>query len=339
MKKLLLLFLFFVLCTSVYAENSDNELNIISKIIRTTSANLNASIYTKTYVPADNQKHPAIVMCPGSWEYSAAWDLYFPPFTPEFIAKQGFVVVTWDPRGSFMANPGGLDQLQFVTTDLSNYGIGRSFPPIPPSILMLNETLINDLYDVITYANNLDSVLKNKITLMGFSHGSTYPFIEKVYKNDKRVSSIVAIEPIGDESSLIDMLVGNLPVAGDALVTASKRVPENIYDRLLWEPLQQIPPHIMGLATKYAAAVRIPVIVIQSEQFHASVTAPIFGGECTSPGVTLYASLINVPYKRLNRNTPDAEVDELYDFFPAPIWEDGELFCDYFINDIKPIIE
>ena len=182
------------------------------------------------------------------------------------------------------------------------------------------------------------NVKKNNITLMGFSHGATYPVVENVVKKDKRVSALVLIEPIGDESSLVDMLAGNIPVAGDIFVTASKFVPENIYDRLLWEPLKQVPPHIMGLATKYAADISIPVIIIQSEQFHASVTAPIFGGECTSPGVTLYTLLVNAPYKRLNRNTPNANANDLYDFFPSPIWEDGELFCDYFVNDIKPVI-
>jgi pimeloyl-ACP methyl ester carboxylesterase len=337
-KKFLFLLFILILLSTAYAEEQVKGLNVFSKRIRTTSANINALLYIKVYEPKDNQKYPAIVMCPGSWEYSEAWFLYFPPFTPEFIANQGFVVVTWDPRGSFMANPGGLDQLQFVTTDIDKYGIGKTIPPFPPSILMLNETLINDLYDVITYTNSLDSVLKNKTTIIGFSHGATYPVIEKAVKKDKRVASLVLIEPIGDESSAVDMLVGNIPYIGDPLVYASKSIPEKTYNRFLWDPLKKFPPHIMGLATKYAADIKIPVIVIQSEQFHASVSAPIFGGECTSPGVTLYESLINTPYKRLNRNTPNADINDLYDFFPSPIWEDGELFCDFFINDIKPII-
>jgi pimeloyl-ACP methyl ester carboxylesterase len=335
MKKIFLLSSIFIfLFNLANAEEVNSQLNIITKRVKATTANLKASIYTKTYVPADNQKHRAIVMCPGSWEYSAAWEFYYPPFTPEFIAKQGFIVVTWDPRGSFMANPG-------PSTEPLNpkaYGIGKSFPPYPPEILMLNETIIDDLYDVITYANSLDRVRKNKITVMGFSHGATYPVTEKVIKKDKRVSSLVLIEPIGDESSLVDMLVGNVPVVGDALVNISKAIPENVYESLLWRPLYIIPPHITGLATKYAKDIKIPVIIIQSEQFHASLTAPIFGGKSTSQGVTLYASLTNTPYKQLNRNAANADINNLVDFFPAPIWEDGELFCDYFINDIIPVI-
>ena len=338
MRKLLFFCFMFIVLTATYGKGQVNELNIYSERINAISADVNAKIYTKIYEPADNKKHPVIVMCPGSWEYSAAWDLYFPPFTPEFIAKEGFVVVTWDPRGSFMANPGGLDQLQFITADLSNYGIGKTTPPFPPSILMLNETLIDDLYDVITYANSLDSAYKNNITLMGFSHGATYPIIEKVTKIDERVSALVLIEPIGDESSLVDMVAGNIPNIGDTLVNISKAIPENIYDRMLWEPLENLPVPIIGLATKYASNITVPVFVIQTEQFHASFTAPIFGGECTSPGVTLYESLTNTPYKKLNRNAPNAGISEIYDFFPAPIWNDGELFCGYFINEIEPVI-
>lgn len=336
MRNLLFLYIIFIIFTTAYAKGQVNELNIYSERIEAISANINAKIYTKIYEPIDNEKHPAIVMCPGSWEYSAAWDLYFPPFTPEFIAKEGFVVVTWDPRGSFIANPGGSDELQF---DLSNYGIGRSTPPFPPSILMLNETLIDDLYDVITYANSLDRAQKNNITIIGFSHGATYPIIEKVTKTDERVSALVLIEPIGDESSVVDMVVGNIPNIGDTLVNVSKAIPENVYDRILWEPLKNLPVPILGLATEYASGITIPVFVIQTEQFHASITAPIFGGECTSPGVTLYTSLTNTPYKKLNRNAPNADISEIYDFFPAPIWDDGELFCEYFTNEIKPVIE
>jgi len=31
---------------------------------------------------------PVIVLCPGSWEYSKAWEVYFPPFTPD-VCKGG----------------------------------------------------------------------------------------------------------------------------------------------------------------------------------------------------------------------------------------------------------
>jgi pimeloyl-ACP methyl ester carboxylesterase len=336
MKRILFLCSIFIyLFNLANAEEVNSQFNIITKRVKSTSANINASLYTKTYIPSDNQKHPAIVMCPGSWEYSAAWELYYPPFTPEFIAKENFVVVTWDPRGSFMANPGAPS----ISLDPNKYGIGKSYPPYPPSIIMLNETIVDDLYDIITYTNSLDNVEKNKITVMGFSHGATYPVIEKAVKNDTRISSLVLIEPIGDESSVVDMLVGNVPVVGDTLVNLSKTIPESVYESLLWRPLYILPPHIMGLATKYAGEIKIPVIVIQSEQFHASITAPIFGGECTSPGVTLYASLTNSPYKRLNKNEPNTNVSNLTDFFPSPIWNDGDLFCDYFVNYIEPIIK
>jgi len=160
-----------------------------------------------------------------------------------------------------------------------------------------------------------------------------------VTKTDERVSALVLIEPIGDESSVVDMVVGNIPNIGDTLVNVSKAIPENVYDRILWEPLKNLPVPILGLATEYASGITIPVFVIQTEQFHASITAPIFGGECTSPGVTLYTSLTNTPYKKLNRNAPNADISEIYDFFPAPIWDDGELFCEYFTNEIKPVIE
>ncbi|MDY7018041.1 MAG: hypothetical protein SVK44_07515 [Nitrospirota bacterium] len=56
---------------------------------------------------------PVIVLCPGSWEYSKAWEVYFPPFTPEFLAKRGFVAVTWDPRGAFMFGAGAARHKNF----------------------------------------------------------------------------------------------------------------------------------------------------------------------------------------------------------------------------------
>ena len=316
----------------IFAEISN--VNIYNKRIPTKSAEIDASLYLTVYEPADSAKHPAIVMCPGSWEYGDAWNLYFPPFTPEFIASQGFVAVVWDPRGSFMVNPSGGP---LMSLDPKDYGIGRSDPSVPPSIIMLNKTLINDLYDVITFANNMDNVIENKITLMGFSHGATYPIIEKAVKKDKRVSTIISIEPIGDESSMVDLLIGNVPIIGDALVNLSSSIPENVYD-ILWELLKNSPLQIMGLATKYINDIDCPLVVVQSEQYHAAVSAAIFGGQATSPGVSLYNAATNVPYKLLNRNSENAAADELIDFFPSPIWNDGELFCDYFVDYVKPVI-
>jgi len=53
--------------STIFAEISN--VNIYNKRIPTKSAEIDASLYLTVYEPADNAIHPAIVMCPGSWEY------------------------------------------------------------------------------------------------------------------------------------------------------------------------------------------------------------------------------------------------------------------------------
>lgn len=276
---------------------------------------------------------PVVVLCPGSWEYSKAWEVYFPPFTPEFLAKRGFVVVTWDPRGAFMFGAGAATPQEFL--EPNRYGLGAS-SPFPPAVLMLSRTVVEDYERILSFTESLDGIDKEKIVVAGFSHGASYPVIEKVLMADKRVKLIFSIEPVGDEASLVNMAVSPLPGVGPALTNLAGQVPEGLYERALWEPLEGL--GFVGLPTHYASKLDIPLFVVQGERFHASVSGIINAGQCTLPGVSLYEAATNVPFKKLNRNPDNAPAGALTDFFPAPIWDDGELLCEYFVNYVEPAI-
>jgi hypothetical protein len=276
---------------------------------------------------------PVIVLCPGSWEYSKAWEVYFPPFTPEFLAKRGFVVVTWDPRGAFMLGAGAQTPQEFL--DPNRYGLGAS-SPFPPALLMLSRTFVEDYERILSFTGSLEGIDKEKIAVVGFSHGATYPVIEKVLMGDKRVKLIFSIEPVGDEASLVNMILGPLPGVGPALTNLAGQVPEGVYERALWEPLEGL--GFVGLATQYASKLDVPLFIVQSERFHASVSGIVKAGQCTLPGVSLYEAATNVPFKKLNRNPDNAPAGALTDFFPSPIWYDGELLCDYFVNYVEPAV-
>lgn len=276
---------------------------------------------------------PVIVLCPGSWEYSKAWEVYFPPFTPEFLAKRGFVVVTWDPRGAFMFGAGAQEPQEFL--EPNRYGLGAS-SPFPPAVLMLSRTFVEDYERILSFTESLEGVNKENISVVGFSHGATYPVIEKVLMADKRVKLIFSIEPMGDEASLVNMAVGPLPGVGPALTNMAGQVPEGVYERAFWEPLEGL--GFVGLATNYAPKLDIPLFVVQGERFHASASGIINAGQCTLPGVSLYEAATNVPFKKLNRNPDNAPTGALTDFFPSPIWDDGELLCEYFVNYVEPAI-
>ncbi len=276
---------------------------------------------------------PVIVLCPGSWEYSKAWEVYFPPFTPEFLAKRGFVVVTWDPRGAFMLGAGAATPQEFL--EPNRYGLGAS-SPFPPAVLMLSLTFVEDYERILSFTESLGGINKENISVVGFSHGATYPVIEKVLMADKRVKLIFSIEPVGDEASLVDMVVGPLPGVGPALTNLAGQVPEGVYERALWEPLEGL--GFVGLATNYAPKLDIPLFVVQGERFHASASGIINAGQCTLPGVSLYEAATNVPFKKLNRNPDNAPAGALTDFFPSPIWDDGKLLCEYFVNYVEPAI-
>ena len=257
---------------------------------------------------------PVLVLCPGSWEYSKAWEVYFPPFTPEFLAKRGFVVVTWDPRGAFMFGAGAAKPQDFL--ELNRYGLGPS-SPFPPAVLMLTRTFVEDYERVLRFTDSLEGIDKEKIAVIGFSHGATYPVIEKVLMADKRVKLIFSIEPMGDEASLVDMVLGPLPGVGPALTNMAESVPEGLYEQALWKPLEGL--GFLGLATRYAPKLDIPLFIVQGARFHASVSGVLGVGKCTLPGVTLYEAAKNVPLKRLNRNPVNVPVEALSDFFPPPI--------------------
>jgi len=117
---------------------------------------------------------------------------------------------------------------------------------------------------------------------------------------DKRVKLIFSIEPMGDEASLVNMVVGPLPGVGPALTNMAGQVSEGVYERALWEPLEGL--GFVGLATNYAPKLDIPLFVVQGERFHASASGIINAGQCTLPGVSLYEAATNVPFKKLNRN-------------------------------------
>jgi hypothetical protein len=201
---------------------------------------------------------------------------------------------------------------------------------------MLSRTVVEDYERILSFTESLDGIDKDRIGIIGFSHGATYPIIEKVLMNDERGRFILAMEPIGDEASLVNMVLGPLPVLGPALTNLAGQVPGGVYERALWEPLEGL--GFLGLATHYAPKLDIPLFIVQSERFHASVSGVVNAGQCTLPGVSLYEAATNVPFKKLNRNPENAPVRALADFFPSPIWDDGELLCEYFVNYVEPAI-
>jgi len=161
-------------------------------------------------------------MCPGSIEPASNWDFYFPPFTSQFLAERGFIVVLWGHRGSFTLPVLGGDPMVISHYfDPERYAIGKS-SRYPSAILMLSVYFVDDLERVIEYAyNEVPLVDKTNIGVVGFSHGATYPIIEQAVKQDDRVKLIYAIGPMGDEASLLDMVLGPVPVIGPAIVNIS----------------------------------------------------------------------------------------------------------------------
>jgi len=307
------------------------EIETFETRIPTDGGDISGSLAIKVHQPVEEGRYPSFVMCPGSWEPSAAWNVYFKPFTPEFIASRGYVVISWDPRGSFMLYAGANEITDYL--DPARYGIGDS-SPFPPAILMESTFFVEDLYNVITFANDLPKVREDEIGIIGFSHGASYPIIEKVMLNDDRVKLIVSIEPIGDEASLVAMLTSGIPVIEEVMQSLIRALPEKIFD-LIWGLLRVL--KTVGLPSHYIEDLDCDLIVIQSTKYHASLGL----STCVEPGLTVYNGAVNSPYRRLNRNPPNIEIDqehlEDYDWFPAPIWGDGDLFCQYFIDCVKPL--
>ena len=304
--------------------------------IDTDGGGIEGKLYLTVFTPNITGNLPTLILCPGSVEPASNWDFYFPPFTPLFLAERGFKVVLWDPRGSFtLPVLGGDPTVISHYFDPERYAIGKS-SPYPPAVLMLSVFFVDDLEKVIEHTyEKLPSVDKNNIGIIGFSHGATYPLIEQAIYNDTRVKLIFAIEPMGDEASLVDMAVGTIPIVGNAAVNMADSIPQLVYDRALWEPLYN-GLGILGVATKYGDRVSCPVYIIQTEQYHVSLSVMIGIGECTSPGLSIYESLTNTTFKKFNNEPPNINVDEINNFFPAPIWYDGELLVEYFIENIEP---
>lgn len=316
------------------AISSEDGIEFYETIISTNGGGIPGRIALEVYQPKADGKFNAFVMCPGSWEPSEAWGVYFPPFTPEFIAGQGYVVICWDPRGSFMAGAAASEALDYLDPD--RWGIGES-SIFPPAIMLMSEVFVEDLYEVITFANNLEKVKKDEIGIIGFSHGASYPIAEKVLMQDDRVKLIAAIEPLADERSLIAMATSSFPPVMDAATHLFNSIPHQLID-LIWSALSHL--GIVGLPSHFIEDLDCDLIVVQSEQYHASLSGMLGLGSCREPGLTLYNSAVNARYRKLNRNPPGIAIDETnlddYDWFPSPLWDDGELLCQYFVECIEP---
>jgi pimeloyl-ACP methyl ester carboxylesterase len=315
----------------------DSGISVEQFYVDTDGGGIEGKLYLTVFTPNIAGNLPTLILCPGSTEPASNWDFYFPPFTPLFLAERGFKVVLWDPRGTFTLPFLGTGDVLSISTyfDPERYAIGQS-SLFPPAILMLSEFFVDDLEKVIEHTyEKLPLVDKNNIGIIGFSHGATYPLIEQAIYNDNRVKLIFAIEPMGDEASLVDMAAGPVPVIGNVAVNTAKRIPETVYDRILWEPLNN-GLGIVGVATKYGDRVSCPVYIIQCERYHASSSGIMGIGECTSPGLSIYESLTITPFKKFNNEPPNISVDEINDFFPNTIWDNGELLVEYFIDNIEP---
>jgi pimeloyl-ACP methyl ester carboxylesterase len=313
-------------------------IEVIEEDIPTDGGGVKGNLHLTIFKPAISGPLPTVILCPGSVEPASNWDFYFPPLTPQFFAKRGFMTVMWDPRGSFTMPPLGGALTLSNMLDTERYAVGES-SSYPSAILMLSKYFVDDLEKVITYTyNELSQVDVKNIAVTGFSHGATYPLIEQVIYNDNRVKLIFAIEPMGDETSLIDMFLGLLPGVGPALVDITEDIPQSLYDTILWEPLYN-GLGILGVATKYAAQISCPVFIIQSERYHASMSGTFNIAECKSPGLSMYAAITNSPFKKFNKEAANISVEEIKDFFPAPLWDDGQLLCDYFIEYIEPMLK
>ena len=319
--------------------DESSGIEVFEEDIITNGGGIEGKLHLTIFRPSLQGPLPAIILCPGSVEPASNWDFYFPPLTPQFFAKRGFITILWDPRGSFTLPVLGGDP--FVIShyfDSERYAIGES-SRFPSAILMLSKYFVDDLERVITYTyDELSGVDVNNIGVVGFSHGATYPLIEQAIYNDNRIKLIYAIEPMGDEASLIDMFFNPMPGIGPLLVNTAENIPQSLYETFLWEPLYN-GLGILGVATKYADRVSCPVFIIQSERYHASMSGTLRIGECKSPGLTMYSSITNSPFKKFNREPANIPVKEIEDFFPAPLWDDGQLLCDYFIEYIEPMLK
>ncbi|MDY7018042.1 MAG: hypothetical protein SVK44_07520 [Nitrospirota bacterium] len=89
---------------------------------------------------------------------------------------------------------------------------------------MLSRTFVEDYERILSFTESLEGINKENISVAGFSHGATYPVIEKVLMADKRVKLIFSIEPVGDEASLVNMVLGPLPGVGPALTNLAGQV-------------------------------------------------------------------------------------------------------------------
>jgi hypothetical protein len=321
-----LLMFSFAVVPAMPAEYGPKRIGTFKTKISTNGGGIPGELALTVYQPTNRTKHRAFVMCPGSWEYGKAWDVYFPPFTPEFIAAQGYTVVTWDPRGTFMLATGWQELSDLFEPE--RYGVGHS-SLYPPSILPPDSKfVVEDLYNVITYTAALPGV--KEIGIIGFSHGASYPIIEKVTLDDDRIGLIIAIEPIGDETSLASMLS-----FGDSMISLVGTIPTRAFD-VCWSALRIF--GVLGLPSHYINSLDCDLLVVQSLQYHASLSGLLGIGTCVDPGLFVYD---NAPgYRRLNRNLPGTEIDRTrlgdYDWFPAPIWEDGDLLCEYFMDCVEP---
>jgi len=333
----LFLFLSPILLTGVETSESVPGIRTFTTRIGTDGGGIDGELCVTVYQPDDGKEHPAFVMCPGSWECGKAFDVYFTPFTPEFVASQGYTVVTWDPRGTFMlaaglSKPGDL-------LERERYGIGRS-TLCPPSIMPFDsEYVIEDLYNVITYASELPGVNEDRMGIIGFSYGASYPIIEKVALNDDRIDLILAIEPLGDEASLISLLTSIIPVVGEHIAALVRQIPGAVFD-VLWRSLMVF--KTLGLPSHYIEDLDCDLMVVQSLRYHASLNGMLGIGICVDPGVFVYNHAKNAPYRRFNRNEPNIDIDldrfDEYDWFPAPLWDDGDLLCEYFVECVEPRI-
>jgi hypothetical protein len=334
----LFLFLNPAVLAGVENAGSASGIRTFTTKIGTDGGGINGELFVTVYQPDDGKEHPAFVMCPGSWEYGKGFEVYFAPFTPEFVASQGYTVVTWDPRGTFMlaagwSKPGDL-------LERERYGIGRS-TLCPPSILPFDsEYVIEDLYNVITYASELPGVNEDRMGIIGFSYGASYPIIERVALNDDRIDLIVAIEPLGDEASLISLVTSIIPVVGEYIPALVRQIPGVVFD-VLWSFLRVF--KTLGLPRHYLEDLDCDLMVVQSLRYHASLSGMLGIGTCVDPGVFVYDHAKNAPYRRFNRNEPNIDIDlerfDEYDWFPAPLWYDGDLLCEYFGECVEPRID
>ncbi|PKK85358.1 MAG: hypothetical protein CVT48_05715 [Thermoplasmata archaeon HGW-Thermoplasmata-1] len=270
-------------------------------------------IVMDVYAPVteDNETLPVFVWCPGSNEGAAGWPHYFPPFTPREVARKGYISVAWDPRGAWDYNYLYPDYISDAPTGIS----GRS----SPAPTLINQPYDNAMYKqedfraVCEYARTLPGADPDRIGIIGFSHGGSYPICAVDNFKMDYVKLIVTIEPVMSPENIEAVVPAP---AGTVWGTAC------IED---W-PID----HIGNLTCN--------VIVLHAESHHASTPEKYRENAVLAYNGAKKAPVRIVNYEAPNRPDLDSSKLDEYSWFSGMIWDHGTALLDYVDTHIAYLV-